>query len=43
MGQAVGLNGTPAIVLDNGTLIGGYLPPDALRLRLEQETEAPAE
>ncbi len=43
MGQAVGLNGTPAIVLDNGILIGGYLPPDALRLRLEQETEAPAE
>ncbi len=43
MGQAVGLHGTPAIVLDDGTLIGGYLMPDALRLRLEQETEAPAE
>ena len=43
MGQAVGLSGTPAIVLDNGTLISGYLPPDALRLRLEQETVAPAE
>ena len=42
MGQAVGLSGTPAIVLDNGTLIGGYLPPDALRLRLEEESAAPA-
>ena len=27
MGQDVGLSGTPAIVLDDGTLIGGYLPP----------------
>lgn len=42
MGKAIGLSGTPAIVLDNGTLIGGYLPPDALLQRLEQETAAPA-
>ena len=41
MGRAIGLSGTPAIVLDNGTLIGGYLPPDALLLRLEQEMAAP--
>ena len=41
MGKAIGLSGTPAIVLDNGTLIGGYLPPDALLLRLEQEMAAP--
>jgi thiol:disulfide interchange protein DsbC len=26
MGQDVGLKGTPAIVLEDGTLIGGYLP-----------------
>ena len=27
MGQNVGLRGTPAIVLEDGTLISGYLPP----------------
>ncbi len=37
MGQEVGLSGTPAIVLDDGELSGGYLPPDALRMRLEQK------
>jgi thiol:disulfide interchange protein DsbC len=36
VGRDVGLNGTPAIVLDDGTLIGGYLPPDQLMTRLEQ-------
>jgi thiol:disulfide interchange protein DsbC len=36
IGRDVGLNGTPAIVLDDGTLIGGYLPPDQLAARLEQ-------
>lgn len=34
LGQEVGLSGTPAIVLDDGTLIGGYLPPEALEVRL---------
>lgn len=37
LGQEVGLSGTPAIVLDDGELIAGYLPPDALKLRLEQK------
>ena len=37
LGQEVGLSGTPAIVLDDGELISGYLPPDALKLRLEQK------
>ena len=36
LGQGIGLNGTPAIVLEDGTLIGGYLPPAALSTRLEQ-------
>ena len=36
VGQQVGLSGTPAIVLDDGTLIGGYLPADELAMRLEQ-------
>ncbi len=34
LGQDIGLNGTPAIVLDDGTLIGGYLPAAALSARL---------
>ena len=37
LGQEVGLSGTPAIVLDDGELIGGYLPPDALKMRLDQK------
>ena len=36
LGRDVGLSGTPAIVLEDGTLIGGYLPPAALDARLEQ-------
>lgn len=36
LGQDVGLSGTPAIVLEDGTLISGYLPPEALNSRLEQ-------
>ena len=35
MGQAFGLSGTPAIILQDGTLIGGYMPPDALNKQLE--------
>ncbi len=37
MGQEVGLTGTPAIIFEDGELLAGYLPPDALRLRLEQK------
>lgn len=36
MGQQIGLSGTPAIVLADGTMIGGYLPADQLAIRLEQ-------
>ena len=36
LGQEVGLSGTPAIVLEDGELIAGYLPPQALRMRLER-------
>lgn len=35
LGQEIGLSGTPAIVLEDGTLIGGYMPPDALAAQLE--------
>src|SRR5210317_1065890 len=35
LGQDIGLSGTPAIVLEDGTLIGGYVPPTSLSMRLE--------
>lgn len=34
-GKAVGVTGTPAMVLDNGKILPGYLPPDKLLERLE--------
>jgi len=37
LGQQIGLSGTPAIVLEDGTLIGGYVPADALSQQLEQK------
>lgn len=36
LGREIGLSGTPAIVLEDGTLIGGYLPPAQLSMRLQQ-------
>lgn len=36
LGQDVGLSGTPAIVLEDGTLIAGYLPADVLAEQLEK-------
>jgi thiol:disulfide interchange protein DsbC len=41
MGHDIGLSGTPAIVLDDGTLISGYLPPDQLKARLDQSAASP--
>ncbi len=35
LGQDIGLSGTPAIVLEDGTLLAGFLPPAALASRLE--------
>ncbi len=35
MGQDIGLNGTPAIVLEDGTLINGYVGAASLRARIE--------
>ena len=37
-GRAIGVNGTPAIVLESGELIPGYLPPDELLSRLDERT-----
>ncbi len=36
LGRDVGLSGTPAIVFDDGTLVSGYLPAQALSTRLQQ-------
>jgi thiol:disulfide interchange protein DsbC len=35
LGQDIGLSGTPAIVFEDGTMVGGYLPPEALHMRLQ--------
>lgn len=39
MGQDVGLRGTPAIVLEDGTLLSGYLPPERLAAALSDDEE----
>lgn len=36
LGRELGINGTPAIVLESGELVSGYLPPAQLLQRLEQ-------
>jgi thiol:disulfide interchange protein DsbC len=36
LGQKVGVDGTPAIYLDDGTQIGGYLPPEEMLKALEE-------
>ncbi len=36
LGQDVGLAGTPAIVLEDGSMISGYLAPAELKVRLER-------
>lgn len=40
LGRNVGLTGTPAIVLDDGTLLSGYLPPKDLSQLLSQQSAA---
>lgn len=35
LGQALGVNGTPALVLEDGRMVPGYLPPDRLFQVLE--------
>ena len=37
LGREVGLTGTPAIVLEDGTLIAGYVPPVELAKQLDAE------
>lgn len=35
LGRRVGVNGTPTVIAPDGTQIGGYLAPDAMRQRLD--------
>ena len=37
LGRELGVNGTPAIFLPNGEMIGGYIPPQQLLARLQQQ------
>ncbi|RZQ21042.1 bifunctional protein-disulfide isomerase/oxidoreductase DsbC [Vibrio vulnificus] len=37
LGQQLGITGTPAIFLPNGELVAGYLPPEKLLERLQQQ------
>ncbi|HEX2140273.1 MAG TPA: DsbC family protein [Woeseiaceae bacterium] len=39
LGQEVGLRGTPALVLEDGTLISGYVPPVELSQRMTAAAE----
>jgi len=39
LGRDFGLEGTPAIVLANGELIGGYLPPAELVQHLSRSKQ----
>ena len=39
LGRNIGLSGTPAIVFEDGTLVGGYVPPAQLAARLLQNAQ----
>ncbi len=39
LGRQIGLTGTPAIVFEDGTLVGGYVPPGQLSARLQQNAQ----
>jgi thiol:disulfide interchange protein DsbC len=36
IGRRVGLEGTPMVLADDGTELGGYLPPDRLKAKLDE-------
>jgi len=40
LGVAMGVTGTPALLMGDGQLIPGYVPPDKLKARLDQMTAA---
>jgi thiol:disulfide interchange protein DsbC len=42
LGRRLGIQGTPTIYLDDGSVIGGYVPPERLRVLLERAEPARA-
>lgn len=40
LGSMLGVRGTPTIVLENGEIVPGYLPPDELAKRLEEASRS---
>ncbi len=40
LGQDLGITGTPALILDNGEIIPGYVPPKQLRAALDKRKAA---
>ena len=40
LGRRVGINGTPTVIAPDGTQIGGYLAPEAMRQRLDSLVSA---
>ena len=42
IGMSMGVEGTPAVFMDDGTQIGGYLPPDQLAQKLAQHEQPTA-
>ncbi len=42
LGQRMGLTGTPLILAQDGTALGGYLPPEQLRKALDELAEGQA-
>jgi thiol:disulfide interchange protein DsbC len=41
LGQEVGLQGTPAIILDDGEMVPGYVPPEKLAQALDDAAKQP--
>lgn len=39
LGQKLGIRGTPSVLLQDGTMIPGYMPPDALKAMLDKHFE----
>lgn len=39
LGQRIGMTGTPALVLKDGSMVRGYMPPDNLLKHLEQNSK----
>ena len=42
LGRMFGLQGTPALILDDGEMIPGYVPADRLKLMLDQRQKTAA-